>query len=169
MRGKADAEIEFGNGLYLAEQTDGLIIDWDFMPDQPPSDSKLVKASLKRITKTYGTPGSYTGDLGFDASDNCTHLEKLDIFNAICPRSVPQLREKLQNEGFCQLQNRRGATEARIGIFKTAYLGKPLRSKGFRSRKIRIEWCILAHNLWKPSTMAVQKKAELIAETAQAA
>ncbi|MEA3363635.1 MAG: hypothetical protein U9Q61_10270 [Thermodesulfobacteriota bacterium] len=30
VRGKADAEVEFGNGFYLAEQADGLIVDWDF-------------------------------------------------------------------------------------------------------------------------------------------
>ena len=30
VRGKAGAEVEFGNGLYLAEQADGLIVDWEF-------------------------------------------------------------------------------------------------------------------------------------------
>lgn len=169
VRGKADAETEFGNGLYLAEQADGLIVDWNFMQGQPPSDSKLVKASLKRITKAYGQPGSYTGDRGFDSPSARTDLEELGIINAICPRSVPQLKEKLEDEGFCLLQKRRGATEGRIGIFKNAYLGSPLRSKGFANRKTRIEWCILGHNLWKLATMAAQKRAEIEAELAAAA
>lgn len=161
VRGKAGAEVEFGNGLYLAEQTDGLIVDWDFMEDQPRADCKLVKPSITRITDTYGTPGSYTGDRGFDAQANDTALEELDIINGICPRSVPSLQEKLEDEGFCLLQKRRGATEGRIGIFKNAYLGTPLRSKGFQHRKIRITWCILGHNLWKLATMAAQKRREL--------
>ncbi len=169
VRGKAGAEVEFGNGLYLAEQADGLIVDWDFMKDQPSSDSKLVKSSLERITKTYGVPGSYTGDRGFDSSDNRTDLEELGIINAICPRSVPLLKEKLKDEGFCLLQKRRGATEGRIGIFKNAYLGSPLRSKGYKNRKTRIEWCILGHNLWKLATLAAQKRAEIEAELAAAA
>lgn|GEM_PF-1655993 len=46
VRGKAGAEVEFGNGLYLAEQTDGLIVDWDFMEKQPPADSQLVEPAL---------------------------------------------------------------------------------------------------------------------------
>jgi hypothetical protein len=61
---------------------------------------------------------------------------------------------------FCQLQTRRGATEARIGIFKNAYLGKPLRAKGFLNRSCRIHWCILGHNLWKLAAMAVRQKKE---------
>lgn len=169
IRGKANAETEFGNGLYLAEQADGLIVDWNFIQNQPPSDSKLVKASLERITEAYGKPESYTGDRGFDSAPARTDLEELGIINGICPRSVPQLKEKLEDEGFCLLQKRRGATEGRIGIFKNAYLGSPLRSNGFTNRKTRIEWCILGHNLWKLATMAAQKRAELEAELAAAA
>jgi hypothetical protein len=166
VRGKAGAEIEFGNGLYLAEQADGLIVDWDFMKDQPRADNKLVKPSLKRIRENYGSPESYTPDRGFDAAANDLVLEKLAVFNGICPKSPIKLREKLEDETFCLLQKRRGSTEGRIGIFKNAYLGTPLRSKGFKRRQLRITWCILGHNLWKLATMAAQKKAELEAEAA---
>lgn len=169
VRGKAGAEVEFGNGLYLAEQADGLIVDWDFMQGQPAADSRLVKPSLDRIMTNYTAPDSYTGDRGFDAATNDLVLEELSIINGICPRSVPVLEEKLREESFCLLQKRRGGIEGRIGIFKNAYLGRPLRSKGFANRKTRIEWCILGHNLWKLATMAAQKRAELEAELAEAA
>ncbi|MCK4564522.1 MAG: hypothetical protein KAU94_07600 [Verrucomicrobia bacterium] len=169
VRGKADAETEFGNGLYLAEQADGLIVDWEFIQQQPSSDSKLVKSSLTRITENYGQPASYTGDRGFDSPESRAHLDALELINGICPRSVPALKEKLEDEGFCQLQKRRGSTEGRIGLFKNAYLGTPLRSKGFTNRNTRIEWCILGHNLWKLATMAAQKRAELEAELAAVA
>lgn len=169
VRGKAGAEVEFGNALYLAEQSDGLIIDWNFIQEQPPGDNKLTPESIERITKEYGSPKSYTADRGFDSPVNRLNLEELDIINAICPKSVPMLREKLKDETFCYLQKRRGATEARIGIFKNAYLGKPLRSKGFKNRQVRIEWCILAHNLWKLAAMAAQRRRELEAEQEMAA
>jgi hypothetical protein len=169
VRGKAGAEVEFGSGLYLAEQMDGLIIDWDFMKDQPQADSKLVKSSLERITKTYGKPYCYTGDRGFDSSANRINFEELDIFNAICPRSVPALQERLEDDEFCRFQTRRGSTEGRIAIFKNAYLGAILRSKGYEHRKTRIEWCILGHNLWKLATMAAQKLTEIQLQAAAAA
>ncbi|MCK4621963.1 MAG: hypothetical protein KAT62_07070 [Desulfuromonadales bacterium] len=100
--------------------------------------TRLVSDSIEQITKTYGSPKSYTGDRGFDSVTNRADLEKLTIFNAICPRSVPLLKEKLEDKEFCRLQKRRGGTEARISIFKNAYLGSPLRSKGFKNRKTRI-------------------------------
>ena len=169
VRGKAGAEVEFGNALYLAEQSDGLIVDWSFIEKQPPGDNKLARKSIERITKEYETPESYTGDRGFDSPDNRIDLEALDIVNAICPRSVPLLIEKLEDDEFCRLQKRRGGTEARIGIFKNAYLGSPLRSKGFKNRRVRIVWCILAHNLWKLARMAAQRREEIKAELAEAA
>lgn len=168
VRGKAGAEVEFGNGLYLAEQADGLIVDWDFMKEQPPADSKLVEPSLERIREKHGSPESYTTDRGFDAAANDLVLEKLAVFNGICPKSPLKLQEKLEDEGFCLLQKRRGSTEGRIGIFKNAYLGKPMRSKRFEHRELRITWCILGHNLWKLATMAAQKKAELEADATRA-
>jgi len=169
VRGKAGAEVEFGNALYLAEQSDGLIVDWNFIEEQPPGDNKLTKESIERLAKEYKTPCSYTGDRGFDSLDNRVDLEALEIVNAICPRSVEQLKEKLEDVEFRRLQTRRGGTEARIGIFKNAYLGSPLRSKGFKNRRVRIEWCILAHNLWKLARMAAQRREEIEAELAKAA
>jgi hypothetical protein len=108
VRGKAGAEVEFGNGLYLAEQADGLIVDWDFMKDQPGADNKLVEPSLERICGKYGSPESYTTDRGFDAAANDLVLENLAVFNGICPKSPVKLQEKLEDETFCLLQKRRG-------------------------------------------------------------
>lgn len=166
VRGKAGAEVEFGNALYLAEQVDGLIVDWTFIEEQPPADSKLVEASLIRIENAYGNLESYAADRGFDAPDSRAQLEEHNIMNAVCPRSVEQLKEELEDKNFCLLQKRRAQTEGRIGIFKNAYLGKPLRSKGFANRKTRIEWCILTHNLWKLAMMAAQAKEQQLADAA---
>lgn len=160
VRGKSGAEVEFGNGFYLAEQTDGLIVDWKFIQDQPPSDSKLVKDSITRMIEQYGSLQSYSTDRGFDNAGNRADLEEKNIFNGMCPRSVKLLEKQLEDENFCSLQKRRGSTEARIAIVKNAYLGKPLRSKGFHNRNVRVEWCILAHNLWKLAYMAVRQRAE---------
>lgn len=161
VRGKAGAEVEFGNALYLAEQSDGLIVDWDFIQQQAPGDNKLVGRSIERVCEKYGSLTSYTADRGFDSPENAVDLEKLEIINAICPRSLVELEKRLEDETFCRLQKRRGATEARIGIFKNAYLGNPLKSKGFKNRKVRIGWCVLSHNLWKLSTMAAQRREEI--------
>jgi len=161
VRGKAGAEVEFGNGLYLAEQTDGLIVDWVLMLSKIV-DSKLVRPSIARISKSnYGAIVSYGTDRGFDCPDASQSLEVENIINSICPRSVAKFNEKLQDPGFRDDQQRRAATEGRIGIFKNNYLGRPMRSKGFVHRHTHVAWCVLAHNLWKLASMAVANKEQI--------
>jgi len=169
VRGKSGAEVEFGNSFYLAEQADGLIVDWEFVQGKPPADNTFLEASLERIGKAYGKSTSYAGDRGLDSPKNRIWLEEQSIINAICPRSVSQLTEQLEDEQFCLLQKRRAQTEGRIGIFKNAYLGKPLRSKGFANRHTRLVWCILSHNLWKLARIALEAREKKEKQRANAA
>jgi len=163
VRGKADAEVEFGNGLYLAEQRDGLIVDWELFRDHPPADSHLVKKSLKRIEENYGSVAAYCGDRGFDTKANAAHLASENIFNGICPKSPAALAESAKEPRFMELQRRRGQTEARIGIFKNAYLGRPLRSKGFDHKRNTVAWCVLTHNLWVLARMKIASEQQCMA------
>ena len=158
VRGKSGAEVEFGNALYLVENGDGLIVDWKFLNEQPPSDSALVKESIERVSGIYGKPDSYAADRGFFSKANSEYLHEEGIYDAICPKSVSALCERLQEPRFRELQKRRAGTEARIGIFKNVYSGRPLRSKGSNHRGNRIGWCILAHNLWKLASIAVENR-----------
>lgn len=155
VRGKAGAEVEFGNGCYLAEQADGLIVDWQFFKDQPPADSKLVEESIARIESKYGSIGSFTADRGFDSTANAALLKEKEIYNGICPKNPAVLAERLEERRFENLQSRRAQTEGRIGIFKNVYLGSPLRSKGFIHRELSVAWCVLSHNLWVVARMAL--------------
>jgi len=163
IRGKADAEVEFGNGLYLAEQRDGLIVDWELFRDHPPADSHLVKKSLKRTKESYGSVSAYCGDRGFDTRANTEHLESENIFNCICPKAPTVLAERTKEPRFMELQRRRGQTEARIGIFKNAYLGRPLRSKGFEHKRNTVTWCVLTHNLWVLARMKITSEQQRMA------
>jgi Transposase DDE domain len=149
VRGKTGAEVEFGNTLLLAEQRQGVIVDWRLIKDQAPADSTMVPDCLDRFEQVFGTaPAAMSADRGFDSTRNRRRLDKDGVFNAICPRSVSDLRERMKEEPFVQLQGRRAQTESRIAIFKNGFLGRPLRSKGFTHREGRVAWAVLAHNLW---------------------
>jgi len=149
VRGKADAEIEFGNTLWLGEQFEGLIIDWELLKDKSPGDTKLFRSSMDRIREALGCyPKSAAGDRGLWSAGNQEWLENEKIFSALCPRGVDDLRERLKDERFVKLQKRRSQTEGRIGIMKNDFLGRPLRSKGFEHRKLAVAWAVLGHNLW---------------------
>jgi len=167
VRGKAGAEVEFGNTLLLAEQRQGVIVDWKLIKDQAPADSKMVPDCLARFEDVFGSmPNGMAGDRGFDSKRNRKRLEKAGVYNAICPRSVADLRERMKEDEFARLQTRRAQTEPRIAIFKNGFLGRPMRSKGFVHRENRVAWAVLAHNLW---VLARLPRAEEQAEELDAA
>lgn len=149
VRGKAQAEIEFGNTLFLVEQAEGLILDWKLLREQSSGDAVLLEASLERQREVFGQyPDGVGADRGFDRHLTRDFLETHEIYNGICPRSVKILRELRGDEGFEALQRRRAQTEGRIGILQNDFFGRPLLSKGFEHREIAVAWAILAHNLW---------------------
>jgi len=149
VRRKTGAEVEFGNTLYLAEQSDGMIIDWKFFRAQASSDSKMLKESHKRIEDRLGVEVKLmAGDRGFDSKANRKYLENNDIFNAVCPRNPALLAGRLEENKFREAQNRRSQTEARISILSNCFCGSPMKQKGFENRYVHMGLSILSHNLW---------------------
>ena len=149
VRHKSGTEVEFGNTLYLAEQSDGMIIDWKLFCEQAPADSKMLKESHKQIEDRLGVKVKLmAGDRGFDSKTNREHMESNDIFNAVCPRNPSLLLERLEENEFREAQNRRSQTEARISILSHCFCGSPMKQKGFDNRNAHMGLSILSHNLW---------------------
>jgi len=149
VRGKAGAEVEFGNTLYLAEQRHGLIVDWKLLREGAPGDAKLLEESLERMQEIFGSyPLGVGADRGFDRRKTREYLAEREIYNGLCPKSPKDLRHRLQDEVFADVQRRRAQTEGRIGILQNDFFGHPLRNKGFESRERAVAWAVLGHNLW---------------------
>lgn len=148
VRGKAGSEVEFGQRFLLVEQTDGLIIDWQLYGKQSPQDNHLFPDSIDRLEKVYGSLDAVCTDRGFASKNNDELLKSKEITNATCPRSVAELKEKQQDNVFNLMQTRRGQTEARVGIFKNVFIGRPLRTRVLDNKRHAINWCVLSHNLW---------------------
>jgi hypothetical protein len=149
VRRKPGAEVEFGNTLLLAENRQGLIIDWELFRESAPADAQLLPRVVGRMEKAYGQgPKAMAGDRGFDNEVNRVGLATEGIYNAICPRNPQQLQQRARSWKFKRLQRRRAQTEGRIGIIKNVFLGQPLRSKGFAHRELTVTWTVLTHNLW---------------------
>jgi IS5 family transposase len=149
VRKKAGAEVEFGNTLLLAENPQGLIIDWELFRQSAPADAQLLPRTIGRMEEAYGSVlKALAGDRGFDSQLNRTGLELEGIYNGLCPRDPRQLRERSRSWKFKRLQRRRAQTEGRISIIKNVFLGQRLRSKGFDHRELTVTWTVLVHNLW---------------------
>jgi hypothetical protein len=150
VRGKAGARVEFGNTLLIVEQSQGLIVDWRLYREQGPAEAAAMVESLERAAVAYGGkhPKSVVTDRGFSSPESREYLAGKGIGDEMCPRSVAELRRKMQGARFRGHQLRRGQTEGRIGILKNQFLGKPLRKKGYEFRALSVAWAVLAHNLW---------------------
>jgi len=161
VRKKAGAEVEFGNTFFVAENPQGLIIDWELFRESAPADPLLLPRSVGRMEKAFGQgPEAVAADRGFDSQSNRIGLEAEGIYNAVCPRSPRQLRKRGRSWKFKRLQRRRAQTEGRIGILKNVFLGEPMRSKGFEHRELRVTWTVLVHNLWVLARLPRQAKAK---------
>jgi hypothetical protein len=165
VRGKAGAEVEFGNTLLLAEQQDGLIVDWCLHRDSAPADMRQLPESLARMEAGYGVGAirALGADRGFGSAANQALLAGKNICDGICPKPPARLKERMEEERFAQLQRRRSQTEGRIGVFKNGFLGRPLRAKGFDHRAAAISWQVLTHNL---RVLARLEQSEALAQAA---
>jgi len=149
VRKKAGAQVEFGNTLFLAENPQGLILDWELFRESAPADAALLPRSVARMQQAYAPgPQALGADRGFDSELNRFGLNLEGIFNAVCPRSPRRLRQRNRSWKFKRLQRRRAQTEGRIGIVKNVFLGGRMRCKGFEHRELTVTWTVLVHNLW---------------------
>jgi hypothetical protein len=155
VRGKARAEVEFGNTLLLCEQAQGLIVDYELFKKQAPADARLLPACARQLQNDFigllprgDFKISLAGDRGYDSGDNQNRLADLKWFNAVASRDPLQLQRQRKKPRFVKEQTRRAQTEGRIGIIKINFIGDPLPARGFAGRSLRVAWAVLTHNLW---------------------
>jgi hypothetical protein len=147
VRGKANAEVEFGNKLTLVESVDGLVIDYH-LHEGNPADSQVVAPSVKRIVKKGLGVRRMWGDRGIFSKSNEALLKASGLESGLCPRDPAELARRLQDPGVKAGMKRRGGTEARLAIFKNVFLGSPAKERSFTARERACAWAVLTHNLW---------------------
>jgi hypothetical protein len=154
VRGKAGAEVEFGNTVLLGENRQGLILDYEIFRQPAPADSQTLFGSLIRVWEATGVRvEAVVTDRGFASAANSRALAEGGTFDGLCPRKPAELSHRMKGPKFARLQRRRAQTEARIGILKQGFLGRPLRAQGFAHRELALAWGVLTHNLWMLARM----------------
>jgi len=145
VRGKTNAEIEFGNELFIAEQANGFIVDWHLYEDKT-ADQKKFRDFLVRYNPQDCGVQAIISDRGFDGKLNRDELEKHGIFNGIRPKSPEELKTKNSDPEFKSLQKRRSQTESRIAAVKR-FIGQRMPCRKFEDKKSHTAWAVLTHNL----------------------
>lgn len=163
VRGKAGADVEFGNTVLIGENRQGIILDFEVFKDQAPADAQLLKQSLCRVRENLGRPvGAVAADRGFFSQANQEVLEESEIFDGLCPRAPGELKKRMKGRKFARLHRRRSQTEGRIGILKAGFWGQPMRAKGFEHRELAVAWGVLTHNLWMLARMRKTKRKKTV-------
>ncbi|MFA5392025.1 MAG: hypothetical protein WC331_11470 [Candidatus Omnitrophota bacterium] len=150
VRGKAGAEVEFGNGLFLAENAEGFIVDHELERERSEGDPKWLQQRYPGLKEKSG--GQLCGvvtDRGFESKANARMPEHDEVFNGICPKDPKKLSRRMaEDEVFQAAMVRRSQTEGRVGILKNVFLGGTPLAKGFANRQLQVAWAVLSHNLW---------------------
>jgi hypothetical protein len=165
-RGKAGAEVEFGNSLFLAESLDGFILDHELKREISDGDGKWLKrryAGMKE--KSGGRLCGVAADRGFESKAVKGLLE--EDFNGICPKDPKELSMRMrEDELLGHALRRRAQTEGRVGVLKNVFLEGVPRSKGFERRQLQVAWAVLAHNLWVVARLTWASEQQATAEAA---
>jgi hypothetical protein len=150
VRGKAGADVEFGNSLFLAENTDGFILDHELKRGISEGDAKWLQHRYPGMKeKSADRLCAIVTDRGFESKAGRQMLEEDGCFNGICPRDPKELTRRMrEDELFRVTLRRRAQTEARVAVLKNVFLGGTPRAKGFENRQLQVAWAVLSHNLW---------------------
>ncbi len=149
VRGKAGAQTEFGNELFMAESPGGMVIDYMLYGKTAPWEGDKLIESVQRqhsLKRQQGLKWA-VADRGFDGAATRKALKKAGLSSHICPKSPSKLKARLKEPDFCRWQTRRGGTEARIAIVKNHGCGRVWRAKDLKHRRVAVGWSVLAHNL----------------------
>ena len=157
-RGKAGGQVEFGNMLFIAEQAEGIIVDWNLYRADV-KEVQATKESVSRMTEELELDiASLTGDRGCQSARNDKLLAEKGIYSGLCPRNPLECAERMQEDKFRRLQKRRGQTEGRIGIIKNTILDGSLYEREIDGKQLKIGWAILVHNLWCLARLPAEEK-----------
>ena len=96
-------------------------------------------------------------DRGFASKAASGLLARHEIYDALAPREVGKMAERMKEARFVRWQRRRGGTEGRIATVKTRWHGGRLRARGFDNRALAVGWSVLSHNLWQIAKRLAQE------------
>jgi transposase, IS5 family len=156
-KGRIDRPVEFGYKAQVADNDDGVILDYSVEYGAAPDGPQLVPA-IERISRRAGrTPGAVTADRGYGQPAVERDLRACGVRTVAIPRqaTTPAARKALEHSrGFRKLVKWRTGCEGRISYLKRGYGWDRTCLDGRHGAAI---WCghgVFAHNLVKIAAMA---------------
>ena len=162
VKGRLGKPVEFGYKAQVADNPDGVVLDYQAEVGNP-ADAPLLVPAVKRITTRAGrVPQAVTADRSYGEAAIDQELHTLGVQRVAIPRKGQPGAARQATEhtrGFRRLVKWRTGSEGRISYLKHRYGWGRTLMDGIDGARI---WCgqgVLAHNLVKISGLIEAKQA----------
>ncbi len=161
-KGRLGRPVEFGYKAQVADNADGVVLDYKVVKGNPPDAPMLVPA-VQRIKARFGrAPTAVAADRAYGEAAVDAGLEALGVKRVAIPRKgrPGAARQKEQRgRGFTKLVKWRTGSEARISCLKRDFGWRRTLLDGIEGAETWCAWGVLAHNSVKISTLIEAKAA----------
>jgi transposase, IS5 family len=166
VKGRLGKPVEFGYKAQVADNPDGVVLDYQVEVGNPADAPLLVPAVERIIQQTGRVPGAATADRGYGEAAVDDQLHALGVERVAIPRKGTPSAARQAHEhtrSFRRLVKWRTGSEGRISHLKHRYGWDRTRMDGIDGARI---WCgqgVFAHNLVKVSGLLQAKQQRLAA------
>ena len=156
-KGRLGKPVEFGHKAQLADNDDGVVLDYIVERGNPPDAPQLAPAVQRIAGRTGRTPGTVTADRGYGEQKVEDDLHDAGVRNVVIPRKGKPGTARQATEhrrAFRRTVKWRTGIEGRISTLKRGYGWDRTRIDGTDGARIWTGHGVLAHNLVKISALA---------------
>jgi len=155
-KGRLGRPVEFGYKAQVADNTDGVVLDYLVVKGNP-ADAPMLVPAVERIKARFGrAPKAVTADRGYGEASVDAGLEALGVERVAIPRKgrPGAARQKTQRaRGFTKLVKWRTGSEARISCLKRDFGWRRTLLDGIGGAETWCGWGVLAHNSVKIASL----------------
>jgi IS5 family transposase len=151
-KGRLGKPVEFGHKAQVCDNEDGIVLDHDVQPGNPPDASRLKPAVERVIKRTGRKPRTVAADRGYGEAAVEDDLHKLGIRHVVIPRRgrPTKARQNVERQpAFRRTVKWRTGCEGRISHLKRNYGWDRSMIDNTEGARIWTGHGVLAHNLAK--------------------
>jgi IS5 family transposase len=151
-KGRLGKPVEFGHKAQVCDNEDGIVLDHDVQPGNPPDAPRLKPAVERVIKRTSQKPRTVTADRGYGEAAVEDELHELGIRDVVIPRRGRPSKARQDTErgrSFRRTVKWRTGCEGRISHLKRNYGWDRSMIDGTEGARIWTGHGVMAHNLAK--------------------
>lgn len=159
-KGRLGRPVEFGYKAQVADNADGVVVDYVVVKGNP-ADAPMLAPAIARIARRAGhMPKAVTADRGYGEAGVDAELEAMGVARVCIPRKGKPgaARRAVQTgRGFRRLVKWRTGSEARISCLKRDFGWRRTLSDGLGGAQTWCGWGVMAHNSIKVARLIETK------------